>query len=465
MFVCVFVDVTPMCTTTSGGKEELKREWVSGLFDKDSWTEYLADWAKTVVIGRARLGGIPVGIIAAETQTQKCITPPDPALEDKSSEVCCTQAGQVWFPDSSFKTAQAIHDFQQEQLPIFILANWRGFSGGQRDMFHQILKYGSYIVDELAKYKQPIFVYLPPHAQLRGGAWVVLDSLINEQYIEMYAAEKSKANVLEPTGSVGLKFRKKKLLKTMHRLDPYLIQLMGKEQHLKDILSSSPMIVNEEKADEEKADTKSELNKLHDKITNRERALLPIYVKIAHIFAELHDTPQRMKEVKVIRDIIFWKNSRRFFYWRLRRKLIVNQCLQKMISIDSDRDWKCIHVQFNEWVVNCCCREYSANEDERKLDVVHDECDVNVGKADVSLYLKSDQQFVEWFDVHQKDFVQFEEELKQVKMEKQIQSILNNYQGNTDWMLKLKDMMSCSLSTNAAFESNDGAGQATVDVD
>jgi acetyl-CoA carboxylase/biotin carboxylase 1 len=42
--------------------------WESGLFDKNSWTEAQAGWARTVVTGRARLGGIPVGVIAVETQ-------------------------------------------------------------------------------------------------------------------------------------------------------------------------------------------------------------------------------------------------------------------------------------------------------------------------------------------------------------------------------------------------------------
>jgi acetyl-CoA carboxylase/biotin carboxylase 1 len=37
------------------------------------------------------------------------------------------QAGQVWFPDSSYKTAQAISDFNKEELPLIIFANWRGF--------------------------------------------------------------------------------------------------------------------------------------------------------------------------------------------------------------------------------------------------------------------------------------------------------------------------------------------------
>lgn len=42
------------------------------------------------------------------------------------------QAGQVWFPDSAYKTAQVIRDFNQEKLPLIIFANWRGFSGGTK---------------------------------------------------------------------------------------------------------------------------------------------------------------------------------------------------------------------------------------------------------------------------------------------------------------------------------------------
>ncbi len=55
--------------------------------------------------------------------------------------VCAVeQAGQVWFPDSALKTAHAIEEFDREGLPLFVLANWRGFSGGQRDLFEGVLQ-------------------------------------------------------------------------------------------------------------------------------------------------------------------------------------------------------------------------------------------------------------------------------------------------------------------------------------
>jgi acetyl-CoA carboxylase/biotin carboxylase 1 len=153
------------------GKED-EEGYLSGLFDKDSFQETLGGWARTVVVGRARLGGIPMGVIAVETRSVENITPADPANPD-SMEQITNEAGGVWYPNSAFKTAQALKDFNNgEQLPVMILANWRGFSGGQRDMYNEVLKYGSYIVDALVKYEQPIFVYIPPFGELRGGSWV-----------------------------------------------------------------------------------------------------------------------------------------------------------------------------------------------------------------------------------------------------------------------------------------------------
>jgi Carboxyl transferase domain len=34
---------------------------------------------------------------------------------------------------------QAIRDLNCEGLPLIIFANWRGFSGGQRDMFDEVI--------------------------------------------------------------------------------------------------------------------------------------------------------------------------------------------------------------------------------------------------------------------------------------------------------------------------------------
>ena len=56
-------------------------------------------------------------------------------------------SSQVWFPDSSYKTAQALFDFNREELPLIIFANWRGFSGGMKDMYEQVSEKGLWCRD------------------------------------------------------------------------------------------------------------------------------------------------------------------------------------------------------------------------------------------------------------------------------------------------------------------------------
>ena len=47
-----------------------------------------------MVVGRARLGGIPMGVIAVETRTVELVIPADPA-DKNSQESTQAQAGQV----------------------------------------------------------------------------------------------------------------------------------------------------------------------------------------------------------------------------------------------------------------------------------------------------------------------------------------------------------------------------------
>lgn len=76
------------------GDDSQEGGWQSGLFDRGSWWEAQEGWARTVVTGRARLGGVPVGVVAVETQMVMRHVPADPGMPD-SSEQDLPQAGQV----------------------------------------------------------------------------------------------------------------------------------------------------------------------------------------------------------------------------------------------------------------------------------------------------------------------------------------------------------------------------------
>ncbi|GLD74974.1 acetyl-CoA carboxylase 1 isoform X1, partial [Lates japonicus] len=307
-----------------------KGSWQSGFFDHGSFMEIMQPWAQSVVVGRARLGGIPTGVVAVETRSVELSIPADPANLDSEAKII-QQAGQVWFPDSAFKTAQAIKDMNREGLPLIVFANWRGFSGGMKDMYDQVLKFGAYIVDGLREYKQPVLVYIPPQAELRGGSWVVIDPTINPRHMEMYADKDSRGGVLEPEGTVEIKFRRKDLVKTMRRVDPVY---MGLAERLGTPELSPP-----------------DRKELETKLKEREEFLLPIYHQVAVQFADLHDTPGRMQEKGVITDILEWQTSRQFFYWRLRRLLLEDTVKRKIQVANSELTDGQIQAMLRRWFV------------------------------------------------------------------------------------------------------------------
>ncbi|VDK32010.1 unnamed protein product [Taenia asiatica] len=311
---------TPKSTTTGSSDSavssvnRMDQTWLSGFFDRGTWQEALGAWAPGVIVGRARLGGIPCGVVTPETRVSVCRVPADPA--NPASEVqTINQAGQVWYPDSSYKTAQAIADFAREELPLFIFANWRGFSGGLKDMYDQVLKFGAMIVESLRTYPNPVFVYLPPHAELRGGAWVVIDPAINPDHMEFFCTPRTcRGGVIEPEGTVEIKYRAADLLATMNRLDELCAHLTVELAAAKAASPQSFAVVKE----------------LQDRLKQRHEHLMPIYQQVAHHFADLHDTPGRLVARGLVHGSVEWGSSRAFFFARLARRVLEQEAVERL---------------------------------------------------------------------------------------------------------------------------------------
>ncbi|CAI5502556.1 unnamed protein product [Closterium sp. Naga37s-1] len=208
-----------------------------------------------------------------------------------------------------------------EGLPLFILANWHGFSGEQRDLFEGVLQARSLIAEHLRTYDQPVFVYIPRKGELRGGAWVVVDHRINPHMVEMYAEDSARGVVLEPEGVVKIKFRRRELIDAMHKLDPEILDLDKALRAAKQLQAQG-------------SDNGS-VTVTKGLIAQREKALLPVYTQIAVRFAELHDTPRRMAAKCTIRDIVTWENSMAYFYSRLCRKVAEDGLARQfMLQVD-----------------------------------------------------------------------------------------------------------------------------------
>ena len=97
----------------------------------------------------------------------------------------------------------------------------------------------------------------------------------------------------------------------MHRMDPVLMEL---DQEL----AGSP--------------SESDSERLRAEIKQREKLLAPLYLQVAHEFADLHDRAGRMKAKGCISEILEWKSSRKFFYWRIRRRLLEDSLKNQLMD-------------------------------------------------------------------------------------------------------------------------------------
>lgn len=71
---------------------------------------------------------------------------------------------------------------------------------------------------------------------------------------------------------------------------------------------------------------------LENKIKARTNALLQNYHPVAVHFADLHDTPERMLEKGCISEIVPWRNSRTWIYWRMRRLLLEEHFIKQILE-------------------------------------------------------------------------------------------------------------------------------------
>ncbi|KAK0394335.1 hypothetical protein QR680_000686 [Steinernema hermaphroditum] len=166
-------------------------------------------------------------------------------------------------------TAEVINDFDREGFPLVILAedSLEDLSGGQKDVFDMVLKYGAEIVAALQAYVQSIVIYMPPFGELRGGAWAVLDPKINTTCIKMIADPQYRYS------RTRIKYRAPQLEELISRED-------NEVQKLKRSLANS---------------TNDQTNcAIQKQIVQRIEYLKPLYGPAAVRFADLHDRAQRM---------------------------------------------------------------------------------------------------------------------------------------------------------------------------
>lgn len=291
------------------GEDDLQKDryfYARELFDQGSFAPttdtFMEAYGKTVIAGRGRIGGRAVGFVMPNYNKASLgrEVPADPG-EDTSSAHTEGQAVNVLYPDSSYKMAEAIENFSREGLSTMIMIDWRGFSGGTRDMFNEVLKFGSMIVSAIRKVRQPVYVYFMPKGQLRGGAWVVFDQAINgEHRVKMYAADSAKGGVLEPHASAEFHHKKTSPAK--------LKELLREVPELKDLYERLA------KAKTDEPQLVSELETRIKKLEKEYSLILEPMMMAAYTQAvDAQQTATVLKARDLIQDIVPWSDVRKTF--------------------------------------------------------------------------------------------------------------------------------------------------------
>ncbi|HNR32197.1 MAG TPA: acyl-CoA carboxylase subunit beta [Candidatus Hydrogenedentes bacterium] len=125
-----------------GKKPYDARRLIECVIDRDSMTEYKADYGKTLVTAFARIGGHAVGIVA--NQRLQCQAPQQGV-----------QIGGVIYADSADKAARFVLDCNQTGLPLVFLQDVVGFMVGKQAEQSGIIRSGAKLVNAMSNSTVP----------------------------------------------------------------------------------------------------------------------------------------------------------------------------------------------------------------------------------------------------------------------------------------------------------------------
>ena len=120
------------------------RDIISCLVDDSKFTEYKADYGKTIVCAYARIDGWSVGIVANQREIVK----------NAKNEM---QFGGVIYSDSADKASRFIMNCNQKNIPLVFLTDVTGFMVGSKSEHGGIIKDGAKMVNAMANSVVPKF--------------------------------------------------------------------------------------------------------------------------------------------------------------------------------------------------------------------------------------------------------------------------------------------------------------------
>lgn len=123
------------------------KEIIKCITDESEFTEYKADYGKTIICAYARIDGWSVGIVANQRQLVK----------NAKGEM---QFGGVIYNDSADKAARFVMNCNQKNIPLVFLQDVTGFMVGSKSEHAGIIKDGAKMVSAMANSVVPKFTII-----------------------------------------------------------------------------------------------------------------------------------------------------------------------------------------------------------------------------------------------------------------------------------------------------------------
>ena len=132
------------------------KEIIKCLVDDSKFTEYKADYGKSIVNAYARIDGWSVGIVANQREIVK----------NAKGEM---QFGGVIYSDSADKSARFIMNCNQKNIPLVFLTDVTGFMVGSKSEHGGIIKDGAKMVSAMANSVVPKFTIITGNSYGAGN--------------------------------------------------------------------------------------------------------------------------------------------------------------------------------------------------------------------------------------------------------------------------------------------------------
>lgn len=133
------------------------RAMLDCIFDAGSFDEFQADFAQEMIVGRARIGGISVGVIA---NNRGLLPPPSPGKPPRF--------GGIIYSESAEKTAYFIETCNRHGTPLMFIQDVSGFMVGVEAEQSGIIRAGARFVEAMATATVPKVVLTINHASGAG---------------------------------------------------------------------------------------------------------------------------------------------------------------------------------------------------------------------------------------------------------------------------------------------------------